>query len=85
MLQQMCHKYILGGYLYERQNISVMSDTSWDYMCRFLVQFYDELPEEFRARVSVEDLGTSSASGLHWTADEERDALKWARELGEMT
>lgn len=74
--------FVLSCLLYdEAEGICdpVLKDEDFDQHCRKLIDWYDKLPEAFRARVSIDRLKAGTTSGMVYTDEERAEARAWLK------
>ena len=75
-------KFIYASYLYYWLDVSPMSDYEYDMLARKLLENYDSLTNEFKSRVTREDLEAGTGFMLKYTEEEIFNASDWADSLG---
>lgn len=56
--------YLMAGWLYERHNVSMMSDDAWDYLCSRLDVEFDDVTHPHLKHVDRDSLATATAQYL---------------------
>jgi hypothetical protein len=77
--------FILASFLYYSTDVSIWTDEMFDAHCHDLIRWYSQLPEDFKHRVSIEDLRTGSGYFLSYTKEEENEAFNWYNRVNEKT
>lgn len=68
--------FIWSCYLYEIGTPAI-HDTIFDNGVKTLIAMYDELPEWFRDRVTIDQLQAGTSVGLQFSEQEKQEALDW--------
>ena len=74
-----CEMFIYSCWLYENDYETVFSDSDYDIHCNSLLNWYDDIPAEFKDRISKDRLGAGTASGLVYLPEDEENAKAWFR------
>ncbi len=75
-------KFIYASYLYYEEDLTPIWDHEYDTLAKTLLCTYDSLSENFKDRVTKEDLECGTGHMLKYSGSEIRAAINWAVELG---
>lgn len=58
--------FLVTSFLYYRENVSVISDEAFDWLCKQMVERWDEINHEHKQFVSLDDLRAGTGYALDW-------------------
>ena len=69
--------YLMSSYLYYKQNKSVFSDDDFDYLCKRLLDNFDNVKHMHKHLITKEDLESGSGYALQYTNLIKSGAIDW--------
>ena len=69
--------YLMSSYLYYEHDKNVLDDTQFDYLCKKILDNWDNITHVHKELISRQDLKVGSGYAINYTNMIMNSALKW--------